>query len=131
MDNIWRVFPFSWHRHLDLNASPRSEQPSIPQSPDVDVNADLHTSGVSSSSSDENPENPDVLQPSRPIVVDLESISAELAASESYQDRLLDSQGLIVDSPSPLDRSTTCEEPEVKDQPTAESSTSNLSGNIY
>lgn len=127
MDNLWHVFPFSWHRHRDLNALPRSEKPSIPQSPDVDVNADLHTSDVSSSSSDENPENPDVSQPSRPIVVDLESNLAELAVSESDHDRLLDSQGLIVDSPSPLDHSMTRDEPEVQDQPTAESSTSNLS----
>ena len=91
------------------------------------MNADLHMSDVSSSSSDENPENPEVLQPSRPIVVDPESILAELAASESDQHGLLDSQGLIVDNPSPPDPSTTHEEPEVKDQPTAESSTSNLS----
>ena len=61
-------------------------------------------SDVSSSSSDddpdddpeENPENP-VLQPFRPIVVDPESVLADLAASESDQDRVLDSQGLIVD----------------------------------
>lgn len=64
------------------------------------MNADLHMSDVSSSSSDddreENPENP-VLQPFRPIVVDPESVLADLAASESDQDRVLDSQGLIVD----------------------------------
>ena len=64
------------------------------------MNADLHMSDVSSSSSDddpeENPENP-VLQPFRPLVVDPESVLADLAASESDQDRVLDSQGLIVD----------------------------------
>lgn len=81
--HLAHVFRFSCHRHRDLNASPRCEQPSAPQSPDVDVNADLHMSDVSSSSSDENPENPDVSQTSRPTVVDLESILAKLAASES------------------------------------------------
>ena len=105
---------------------PRSGQASVPQPPDVDVNADLHMSDVSSSSSDENPENPEVSQPFR-LIVDPESILAELAASESDQHRLLDYQGLIVENPSPPDPSTTPEEPEVKDQPTAESSTSNLS----
>ena len=64
------------------------------------MNADLHMSDVSSSSSDddpeENPENP-VFQPFRPIVVDPESVLADLAASESDQDHVLDSQGLIVD----------------------------------
>ena len=63
------------------------------------MNADLHISDVSSSSDDdpeENPENP-VLQPFRPIVVDPESVLADLAASESDQDRVLDSEGLIVD----------------------------------
>lgn len=44
------------------------------------MNADLHMSDVSSSSSDddpeENPENP-VLQPFRPIVVDPESVLAD------------------------------------------------------
>lgn len=90
------------------------------------MNADLHMSDVSSSSADENPENPEVSQPSR-LIVDPGSFLAELAASESDQHRLYDSQGLIVDNPSPPDPSTTPEEPEVKDQPTAESSTSNLS----
>lgn len=55
--HLARVCPFSWHRL-------RSEQASVPQPPDVDVNADLHMSDVSSSSSDENPENPEVSQPS-------------------------------------------------------------------
>ena len=105
--HLARTCPFSWYRQRDLDSSrskqpnaSRAEQPNAPQSPEVDVNADLHMSDVSSSSSDddpeENPENP-VLQPFRPLVVDPESVLADLAASESDQDRVLDSQGLIVD----------------------------------
>lgn len=78
--HLARVCPFSWHR-------PQSGQASVPQPPDVDVNADLHMSDVSSSSADENPENPEVSQPSR-LIVDPGSILAELAASESDQHRL-------------------------------------------
>ena len=82
------------------------------------MNADLHISDVSSSSFDENPDNPEVSQPSRPIVVDPESILAELAASESDQHRLLDSQELIELSVS--ENSSACSsDPGAESTPTA------------
>ena len=93
--HLARTCPFSWYRQRDLDSSrseqpnaSRAEQPNALQSPEVDVNADLHMSDVSSSSSDDDPEeNPE----------DPESVLADLAASESDQDHVLDSQGIIVD----------------------------------